>query len=891
MPVPDVRHPPPLPRLPLAILRALLPRAERDEVLADLATEYGEHAAAGGQPAASRWLWRQALRSAPALLGWTWWREWTGFEPRANAYRPGGPMLKSWISDARFAARRLRTRRAYTLLAVLTLALGIGGSAAVFGVARPLLFDPLPYAHADEVGTLWMGGWWTEEEFLFLRGKIPGFRQVAAHRPSDVILRGEDGGPTRLLPARQTSWELFDVLGARPMLGRGFREGDDAQGAEPVVVLSYGLWQELGGQPSVIGKRLTIDGAPRTVIGVMPRGFWFPDPAVRLWHARPLNPQGRNGSYSLTGRTLPGVRVDAMQPQLASLAKTLAGRFQYSTAGDKTKDPAVTPLRQELLGSMRPALLATLVVMGLILLIACANVAALMLGQVEGRSSELAVRSALGANRGRLTQQLVVEALLVGVLAAVVGGALAALGFRLLAGALPIGAWAESARFDWTMFVAALVLALAAVLLVVLVPSISLWRGDLRARMGSARTGGIQGRGGRLEGALVVTEVALAMLIASGAALLVRSVSNLYAIDPGIRTEGLAVVDVMSNRSLGAGPRRQTLDEISRAMAALPGVRAVGVAMKLPLRGQGDSFPLSVEGRDAGGQGTNTYFRIVTPNYFETMGIRLRDGRLFDNTDRIFTDADSVDVVMSIVVNEALVKKHFPGENPIGRRLVGGFGAPQRIVGVVSNVAEGNLTDDDEATVYYLAGQAPIFGASASLVLRTADDASAEAVLDDARRTVTTVAPEFAVQGTTTMSRVLDAAVGPARQVMSLLALLSSLALVLGAVGIYGVIAHFAARRKRDWAIKVTLGLMPRRVIGSIVGQGAALVGVGVTIGLVGTAALARLLATFLFGVGTLDPIAFAAAGVALLLVGLAAALIPAWRAGMLNPSVVLREQ
>jgi predicted permease len=892
MPAPDPRHPAiPLPRVPLAILRALLPRAERDEVLADLATEFGEHAAAGGQAAARRWLWRQAVRSAPALLGWSWWRGWTGFEPRANAYRPGGPMLKSWITDARFAARRLRNRRAYTLLAVLTLALGIGGSAAVFGVARPLLFDPLPYAHADEVGTLWMPGWWTEEEFLHLRGRIPGFRQVAAHRPGDVILRDGDG-PTRLVSARQTSWELFDVLGARPVLGRGFREGDDAQGSEPVVVLSYGLWQELGGQTSVIGQRLTIDGAPRTVVGVMPRGFWFPDPAVRLWHAQPLNPEGRNGSYELTGRTAPGVQLEAMQPQLAGLAKMLGDRFEYSTAGDKTREPAVTPLREKLLGSMRPALLATLVTMGLILLIACANVAALMLGQVEGRSSELAVRSALGANRRRLTQQLVVEALLVGVLAAMVGGALAAGGFRLLAGALPIGAWAESARFDWTMFLAALVIAIAAVLLVVLVPTISLWRGDLRARIGSARTGGIQGRGGRLEGALVVTEVALAMLIASGAALLVRSVSNLYAINPGIRAEGLAVVDVMSNRTLGSGPRRQALDGIARELAALPGVQSVGVAMKLPLRGPGDSFGLSVEGRDDGGQGTNTYFRIVTPSYFETMGIRLRDGRLFDNSDRIFTAADTTDdVVMSVVVNEALAKKHFPGENPIGRRLVGGFGAPQRIVGVVANVAEANLTDDDEAVAYYLAGQAPIFGASASLVLRTADDASAEAVLDDARRTVGRVAPEFAVQGTTTMSRVLDAAVGPARQIMSLLALLSSLALVLGAVGIYGVIAHFAARRKRDWAIKVTLGLLPRRVVGAIVGQGAVLVGIGVAIGLVGTVALARLLATFLFGVGTVDPIAFAAASVALLLVGLAAALVPAWRAGAVNPGVVLREQ
>ncbi|MDF1504181.1 ADOP family duplicated permease [Roseisolibacter sp. H3M3-2] len=879
-----------IPRGPHLLLRALLPRAERDEVLVDLSAEFGAIAAADGERAARRWAWRQALGSAPALLGWTWWRGWTGFEPRANAYRPGGPMLKSWITDARFAARRLRNRPLYTLLAVLTLALGIGGSAAVFGLARPLLLDPLPYAHAGEVGTLWMTGWWTEEEFLFLRGRIPGFRQVAAHRPSDVILRDGEG-PTRLVAARQTSWELFDVLGARPMLGRGFREGDDAQGAEPVVVLSYGLWQELGGQQSVVGQRLTLDGEPRTVIGVMPRGFWFPDPAVRLWHARPLNPQGRNGSYALTGRTAPGVSVEAMRPQLAGLAKMLGDRFEYSEAGDKTKEPAVTPLREELLGSMRPALLATLTAMGLILLIACANVAALMLGQVEGRTAELAVRSALGANRGRLTQQLVVEALLVGVLAAVAGGALAAGGFRLLAGALPLGAWSESARFDWTMFAAALALAVGAVLLVVLVPTVSLWRGDLRAKIGSARTGGIQGRGGRMEGALVVTEVALAMLIASGAALLVRSVSNLYAIDPGVRTEGLAVVDVMSSRSLPSAERRQTLDEIARALGALPGVRSVGVAMKLPLRGSGDSFGIRVEGRDADGPGTNTYFRIVTPTYFETMGMRLREGRTFDNSDRLFGPADTANVEMSVLVNEAFVRKHFPKETAIGRRLTGGFNAPQRIVGVVSDVAEAGLTDEDAAAVYYLAGQAPIFGASASLVLNAGSEAAAAGVLDAARGTVSRVAPEFAVQGTTTMRRVLDTAVGPARQIMALLALLSSLALVLGAVGIYGVIAHFAARRKRDWAIKVTLGLLPRRVIGSIVAQGAALVGGGVVIGLAGTAVLARLLESFLFRVGTLDPVAFAAAGAALLLIGLAAALVPAWRAGMLNPSVVLREQ
>jgi ABC-type antimicrobial peptide transport system permease subunit len=313
--------------------------------------------------------------------------------------------------------------------------------------------------------------------------------------------------------------------------------------------------------------------------------------------------------------------------------------------------------------------------------------------------------------------------------------------------------------------------------------------------------------------------------------------------------------------------------------------------MKVPLRGPGDSFGLTVEGREAE-EATWSYFRIVTPAYFETMGINVREGRTFNTTDRIFTEADSgPNVEMSVVVNEALAKKYFPGQSAIGRRLGGGFGAPQRIVGVVANVAEAKLTDSATAVRYFLAGQAPWFGSNATLVIRTARTADAPALLEAARRTVNRVAPGFAVQETTTMQRVLDAAVGPARQIMTLLSLLSALALVLGAVGIYGVISHFAARRKRDWAIRIALGLPASRVVRHIVGQGAALVAVGVVVGLAGTALMARSLATFLFGVGAIDPVSFAAASAALLVVGLVAAFVPARRAGTVNPAVLLREQ
>jgi predicted permease len=876
-----------LPRLPAALLRFVLPRAERDEILDDLAAEYSTRAASGGARSARRWLWGQALRSTPALLRWTWWRGWTGFEPRANAFRPGDLMLTNWLTDIRYTARRLRTRPAYTIVAVLTLALGIGGTAAVFGVARPLMFDPLPYANADSVGIFYFGGSWNEEEFTYLRGKFPGFRSVAFYRQFDVTMR-EGDGPSRLIGGIGTSTELFDVLGVRPLIGAGFQPGADAATAEPVAMLSYGLWQELGGDRAIVGKRITMDGTPRTVVGVMPRGFWFPDPSVRIWVARPINPQGRNGSWTLVGHVAPGQNVSAMEAPLAQLTKMLGERFEYSDKWDKTKNAWVKPVRDELLGPMRPSIIATFAAMGLILLIACANVAALMLGQVEGRSTELAVRTALGASRGRLTQQLILEALLLGLIAAIAGAGLAVAGFRLLAGALPLGAWAETATFDWTLFAMALAIAVAAALLVVLIPLVSLWRGDLRDALDRVRTGGVQGRGGRVERGLVVAQVALAMLIASGTGLLVRSVANLYAIDPGIETRGVAVVDVTPSAELNGVQRRQGLEEMAAAMLEIPGVTSAAGAMKLPLRGNGNNFDITIAGRPDLPP-TTTYFRHVTQDYCRTMGIRLRAGRTFDISDRGSPERTPTEV--PIVINEELAKRYFPGENPIGRIVGGGYGIPQRIIGVVANVAEGSLTDDPEPARYYLGGTVSWFSPQAALVIRTARPGDAATVLDAARRTIQRVAPNFAVQTTTTMDRVMDTAVGPARQVMSLLALLSGLALVLGAIGIYGVISHFALRRKRDWAIRVALGLSGARVVRHIVGQGIGLVLIGIVLGAIGTLALSRLLASFLFGISAVDPVSFAGASALLLLIGMAAAFVPARRAGTVDPAMVLREQ
>jgi putative ABC transport system permease protein len=505
-----------------------------------------------------------------------------------------------------------------------------------------------------------------------------------------------------------------------------------------------------------------------------------------------------------------------------------------------------------------------------------------MLGQVESRAGELAVRSALGADRSRLTQQLVAEALLIGLLAGAAGAALAAASFRVLVQALPLGAWAESATLDWSVFWMALGLAVVASLAVVLVPSISLWRGDLQGALTRLRATAIGGRGGRVEGGLVIAEVALAVLLAAGAGLLIRSVTKLYAIDPGVETEGVAVVDITMGADLTRAQRLQSVRELATELGALPGVQSASAVQKLPLRRRGDSFGIGVEGRPDLAPST-TYFRVVEPRYFETMGIAVRKGRSFEASDR--PDGEPV-----VVINEALAAKYFPGEEPLGRRLQT-FDGFERIVGVVENVAEGNLVDEAVPARYMLAGQIPYTPDSWTLVLRTARAEDAVGLLEPARRVVQRIAPGIAVRETTTLEQVLDKAVGPARQIMALLSLLTGLALVLGAIGVYGVISHFVSRRKRDWGIRIALGQTPSRVVTQVVGRGASLVSAGVVLGLAGVVVLSRLLVSLLYGVGTADPLALAAASAALLVVGLTAAYIPAYRASRVDPASVLREQ
>jgi predicted permease len=786
--------------------------------------------------------------------------------------------MVSMVMDLKYAARRLRVRPTYSLLAALTLALGVGGTASVWGLVRGLLIEPLPYANEARVSVFWNQGDWSEREVLYLEQDWPGFEKVAAYRSDDVTLR-QGEAPAQLLAGLATTAPLFDVLGVKPLMGRGLQPGDDRENAERVAVISHGMWQELGGGPGVVGSQLQLGGVTHTVVGVMPRDFWFPDSTVRVWRAEPLNPSDGSGNYTLVGLRQAGATPAAMEAALGRITSRLKERFTYPAQWDKTRSPNLTDLREHLLGSLRVPLLAVLAAMAVILLIACGNVAALMLGQVDASATEFAVRAALGADRRRMTQQLLAEALLVGLAAAGLGMLLAAHGFRVLADALPLGALAARAALDWSVFGASLAVALLTALGVALVPATHLWRSDPSRALSRASTGG--GRGGRMEGTLVVGQVALAVLLTAGAALLVRSVMNLRAIDPGVDTGQVAVVDITMPKDLNRAQKRQALQDMVGALEALPGVTAAGATMKLPLRGSGHNWGIEVEGQPELASST-TFFRLVTPDYFRAMGISLKEGRLLERT-----DVEAGERV--VVVNQALAAKYFPGQSALGKRLGTGFGGFERIVGVVEDVAEADLTDGPAPARYMLYQQVPFMYDLAALVMRVEGRAPAD-LLEEARRAMQAAVPAVAVQKTITLADVFEVAVGPARQVMSVLTFLTGLALVLGAVGIYGVTSQYVTRRRRDLGIRLALGLTPGRAAAQVVGRGGRLVLLGSLAGTVAVLALARLLASLLYGVSAVDPLALLGATVLLLLVGVLAALVPARRASRLDPAAVFRE-
>ncbi|HUP52990.1 MAG TPA: ADOP family duplicated permease, partial [Longimicrobiales bacterium] len=784
------------PRIARRLLLWAFPEREGRAAAADLDEEHEERSVSG-RWRADLWYWGQALRSlghGRALVRRRRWRG-TGF----TRGRTGGAMDGMW-TDVRYAIRGLATRPFFSGLAALTLAVGIGVTAAAFSVVRSALLAPLPYEEPEELVQFWSEYSWNNPEFLLLRDAFPGFERVFAYTSLRLTLPDPDGGTARVVSAVETSGEIFATLGVPAALGRTLRPGDDLPDAQPVVVIAHNLWQSVfAADPTLVGRNIDVSGVPRMVVGVLPADFWFPDHEFGLFVPRELRPENFSGSLVLVGRVEDGRTPDQMEAELSAITRVLGENFEYpDPRWDRTRGAELTPLGTALLGRTRPALYLALSATILILVIACANVSALLLGRLRARHAELAVRSAMGAGRLRLVRQLVIESLILGLLGGVLGAVVAAGSFRLLLATLPLTpGLAERLALDWSLFGIALGVALGAGLLVGLGPLAALAGTDLRGAMTGRSGDGQHGLIARLESGLVVAEVALAVTLVTGAGLLVGSVRGMYALDPGFDPAGVIAIDVVQGSGdFGMLERARNLVELARQAEVLPGVIAAGSIQQPPLRGSGWNFGFRIE--DQPEVDESTLYRMVTPGYFETMDIQVLRGRVFQHS-------DLPEDLPGVVINQALADRFWPGQDPIGRRV--NTGVDDRwatVIGLVEDVRIGGFREPVRPARYMLAEQIAYTTDQHTLVVRT--DGSGVTGVNELRALVGGLDPRIAVARIDDMEDRVAEAIGEARELMILLTVLGGLALVLGAVGTYGVVNHWVNRRSRTWGILLALG-------------------------------------------------------------------------------------
>lgn len=793
------------------------------------------------------------------------------------------------LSDVRLALRQLWRRPAFTVMGVGTLALGLGATVAFSSVALGLLVRPLPVTDESRLQVFWSDFNWRGVEFDFVKARQRAFSGLAAYSNEGYTLRVNDQSSTVL--ATVGSAELFDVLGAQALMGRTFQPGDDRPGASPVVVVSHGFWQqELGGDPAVLGRRLEIDGAPVEVVGVMPRGFYFPSPMFRIWRPLTLDPasdnyQG-NGWLVLVGRERVGLSRGELTADVEAIAQALGERFEYPEAWDKTKGAAVTPLRDYTRGTMRRAVLLLQAAVVLVLGIACANVAALVLARTTDRAGELGLRAALGAGRGRLVRQIVVESLTMSTLSAAAGVAVAGVGFRFLVARLPLtDGLEETLGLDWTFLALAIGLSLLVGVVVAVVPVRALIAGRLDG-IGHERSaaGGAPMRTGRTHHLLIVSEVALAVLLVTGAATFTRAVNQLFAIDPGFDVEHVAAMDLVAPGRIMAGPaRREAFAQTLERVSALPGVAAAGLVTRLPLRDGGWQGTVIIEDRPdlRDGREPNALFRPVSPGYFSAMGISIVQGR-----GPAASDAAGAPPVA--VVSQSFADTMWPGRSPLGRRIqhtFDGDGTWVTVVGVTEETRQRQMTGDNPLVLYVPMAQTDP-PESPILVVKGERGAPPVAAVIAAVRAVES---RIAIGRVTSLDAVLAGAVAEPLRLRFFLTVFGALALVIGVAGIYSVVSYAVVRRHGEFGVRLALGASPGQIVAGVLGRTMWPVGVGVIVGLAGAAAIGSTVRGVLEGVAPADAVSLAAAAAVLLLAGLVGGVVPAMRAGRIDPAESLR--
>ena len=806
------------------------------------------------------------------------------------------------LQDLRYGMRMLLSRPAFTAVAVLALALGIGANTAIFSVVDAVLLKPLPYRAPERLVMIWHEyaqmnlpkASLSVPSYIEYRDNVRAFENVAAATNWSANLTGT-GEPERVQGARVTG-NFLATVGVPPLIGRDFLGEDDAPGGERVVILGHGLWQRrFGGDPGILGKVLALNGEDHTVVGVMPPGFVFFQPvdlfkpiAFTAGQAAPAN----HGNEFLIGvaRLKPGVTLRQAGSEMDGIAARL--RQQFYVEG---WSPRLFPLLEEMTGDLRPALLVLMAAVACVLLIACSNVANLLLARATSRQREMAIRSALGAGRLRVVRQLMTESVLLGVAGGALGLFLAFLGLKALLAAAPGEATqavlgGRSIGLDGTALGFTLGVSVLTGIVFGLAPALHASRMDLNDMLKEGSRGeGLGERGHRLLGVFVVSQVAVALVLLAGAGLLVRSFLRLRAVDPGFRLDHVLTMRLTlpQTRYTEDGQVAAFFDDLLRRLSALPGVRSAAAVSNLPMSGDNASASFAIEGLEVpqGQPSPHGDSHVVSHDYFTTLGIPLVQGRFFDRR-------DGPETTKVAVIDQVLADRYWPAGDAIGRRMALYFeGSPDKpvwreIVGVVGHVKKYGL-DGRVKEQYYIPSPQQA-RRSMFLVLRTATDPSSiVAAARSAVRDLDTGLPVFRVQ---TMEQVLDGTLVTRRFAMLLLGIFAAVALVLAAVGLYGVISYSVAQRTREIGIRMALGARSRDVVRMVVRRGMRLTAIGLVIGVGSALAVTRFLASLLFAVQPYDPptlltVAAILAGVAWL-----ASFLPARRAARVDPMMALRE-
>ena len=809
-------------------------------------------------------------------------------------------MGNTW-QDIRYGVRTLTKTPGFTLVAVLTLALGIGANTAIFSVVNAVLLRPLPFPDAprlinvsqvDNINRAFTGIEVSFTKFNLIREQSRSLESSAVYYPLTMSLVTQR--EPELVPAAHASLDLFRTLGEQPALGRSFTPEEDQPGGADVAVVTDGFWHShFGGDPGLIGRILTLDGKNVTVVGILPADFRFPMqfPEPQIWVPRvfesdflsPLQVHSGAGYLNFLGRLRPGVSLPNAQAEL----DTINGRYrqEFGSNADQKYGLAVVSLEQLLVGTLRPSLLVLLAAVGFVLLIACANVASLLLVRATARSKEIAIRKTLGASRLRLVRQLLSESLLLSLL----GGAL---GVLLAAGLMPLVRLIspgtvpclEQSTVDGTVLLFTLVLCTLTGLAFGLVPALQITgRGLHDALKEGGRGSSDGGVRNRFRSLLVVAEVAVALVLMTGAGLLIKSFARLMEVNPGFESCSLLTFPINLPKVRYSKPEQQVqfYQQLLERVKAVPAVQSAGLVSDLPLGAVTPYYFFCPEGIACQGIGKDPVVARsqVSPNYFQTLHTPLIRGRFF-------TDQDVTGNTNVVVVNQSLAYRYWPNQDPIGKHLANSRDKIQReIVGVVADVKFSSLSAPNTEEMFLPIEQ--VGWPAATLVVRSTSDRAA--LVSAVRQQIAQLDPTLPVSGILSMDEVVSTSVAQPRIIMQFVGIFAGLALLLAAVGIYAVMAYSVTQRRQEMGIRMALGAQPRHILQLVLGHGMGLTLLGVVLGIAASFGLTRLLASLLFGTGATDPLAFSVATVLLAATALLACYVPARRATRLDPMLALR--